>query len=393
MAHGGMSPGRIPPSIRLERGLASALDQSLEALAILEAEKGEIIYSNAMFSRTFGCPGPPRPRLKLVDLFLLDEEYRSLAAALEQARYGQPWTGRLSLKTNAGNTIPFEGSVSPVHNPEGAVESVVVRLRDAALAAEMNPQLHLNPNMGALGALAGGVAHDFNNLIGAILSSADHIEMLVEPDSPVRRKLELIQRVGSRAKELTAQILNFTRHPDGNWTAIDLSSVVREVVDLLQTTLPGNVLVQMEVTEGIRVLGDPTQLHQVIMNLGINASQAMQPTGGFLSIKLQRVPSSPGAVGPPYPQPRAQLTVEDTGCGMDSRTMGRIFEPFFTTKEAGHGTGLGLSVVSDIIRRHGGQLQVSSKPGHGSSFHISLPAQPDRRQSMNGGTDRPRIAG
>jgi signal transduction histidine kinase len=109
------------------------------------------------------------------------------------------------------------------------------------------------------------------------------------------------------------------------------------------------------------------------MNLGLNACQAMQPKGGTLSIQLQPVSSSQGAVDPPFPQPRVHLTVEDTGCGMDHPTMERIFEPFFTTKEAGHGTGLGLSVVYDIIQGHGGNLQVSSKPGHGSCFQIFLP--------------------
>jgi signal transduction histidine kinase len=236
--------------------------------------------------------------------------------------------------------------------------------------------------MGTLGALARGVAHDFNNLIGVILNTVELVEMQIEPEHPIRRKLEVIQQVGGRAKELAAQIMNFSRRSDGPWTPVDFTGLVAEVTDLLQTALPGNIQIRSEIGEGIEVPGNPSQLHQVIMNLGINAGQAMQPSGGKLCIQLQQVANTHGLVDPSFSGPCIQLTVEDTGCGMSAQTMERIFEPFFTTKEPGRGTGLGLSVVYDIIQRHGGNLQVSSRPGYGSCFQVFLPAYQDRRQGL-----------
>lgn len=197
--------------------------------------------------------------------------------------------------------------------------------------------------------------------------------MQVEPDSPVRRKLEIIQRVGDRAKGLTSQILNFSRRSEGKWSLIDFSDLIIEATGVLKTTFPENVKVRTDLTKGIKIYGDPSQLHQVIMNLGINASQAMQPGGGTLSIQLQPAAHDHGGTLQSSVEPCVLLTVEDSGCGMDSHTLERIFEPFFTTKTAGHGTGLGLSVVYDIVHGHGGSLQVSSKPGQGSSFQILLP--------------------
>ena len=359
--------------------LSSALDQVMEVIVILNARDGAIIYSNTLFSQIFGNPILCSPQQKFMDLF----ECRILATALEQARSGQAWTGRSFLKTYAGRRITFEGTVSPVRTLEGVVESLVVRLRDITQEVEKDRRLRQAQKMDALGALAGGMAHDFNNLIGAILNAAELIEMQIEPESPIQKKLEFIQQVGGRAKELSTQILNFSRRSDDKWAPFDLTDLVEEVISLLQSTIPRNVELRSDLTKGIRILGNPSQLHQVIMNLGINGSQAMQPNGGVLSIQLQHVEAGRRVVDPPFPEPCVLLTIEDTGCGMDPHTLERIFEPFFTTKEAGHGTGLGLSVVNDIVQGHGGNLQVSSQPGKGSSFKIRLPIHQDMRKGVD----------
>ncbi|MDR3685134.1 MAG: ATP-binding protein [Geothrix sp.] len=353
--------------------LSSALDQVVDVIAILEAGSGTLLYANSPFSQLFGSPGQRVPGHRFADLF----ECRPLAAALEQARLGQTWTGRASLRTPAGRSIAFEGAVAPVRDGEGRVESLVVRLRDITLEAEKDRHLRQIQKMNALGALAGGMAHDFNNLIGAILSAAELIEMQIEPDSPIQKRLEVIQRVGGRARDLSKQILNFSRRSDDTWTPFDLTELLTEVMTFLQTTLPRNVEVRGDLAKGIRILGDPSQVHQAIMNLGINGSQAMQPGGGILSIRLQPVETRQKAHDRPAPEPCVLLTIEDTGCGMGPETLERIFEPFFTTKEAGLGTGLGLSVVNDIIQGHGGNLQVFSEPGKGSSFKICLPLHQD----------------
>jgi len=382
MALCGMTPGRLAADLRLERGLSSALDQAVEGLAILDAEQGVVLHANAAFLQIFGEPGLCTPGQKLLDLFQKDGQYRILATALDQARGSQPWMGRCFLRTRTGREIWFEGAVSPVRNGLGVVESLVVRLRDVTHESGKDWHLRLAQRMGTLGALARGVAHDFNNLICVILNTVELVEMQIEPDHPIQRKLEVIQQVGGRAKELAAQIMNFSRRSDGPWTPVDFTGLVAEVTTLLESALPENIQISSEIGPGIEVPGDPSQLHQVIMNLGINASQAMQPAGGRLSIQLQVVANTQGMVDPSYPGPCIQLTVEDTGCGMSAHTMERIFEPFFTTKGPGRGTGLGLSVVYDIIQRHGGNLQVSSRPDHGSCFQVFLPAYQDRRQGL-----------
>ena len=356
--------------------LATALDQVMEVIAILNARDGAILYSNTVFSQIFGATGPGDSSPKFLELF----EGQVLATALEQARAGQAWTGRSSLKTQAGKRLTFEGTVSPVRTLEGVVESLVVRLRDITLEVEKDRHLRQAQKMDALGALAGGMAHGFNNLISAILNAAELIEMQIEPENPIQKKLEVILRAGDRARELSAEILNFSRRSDDTWGPFDLASLAEEVIRLLQTTLPRNVELRSDLTKGIRILGDPSQLHQVIMNLGINGSQAMQPKGGVLSIQLKQVEAGRRVGDQPLPEPCVLLTIEDTGCGMDPQTLERIFEPFFTTKEVGHGTGLGLSVVYGIVQSHGGSLQVASEPGKGSAFMIRLPVHEDLHQ-------------
>lgn len=359
--------------------LSSALDQVMEVIAILDAKDDSVIYSNTLFSQIFGDPSHWAPNQKFMELF----ECESLANALEQARSGRAWTGRSSLNTSAGRKITFEGTVSPVRTMEGVVESLVVRLRDITLEVEKDRHLRQAQKMDALGVLAGGMAHDFNNLICAILHAAQLIELQIKPDSPIQERLEFIQQVGGRARELSAQILNFSRRSDDTWIPFDLTSLTGEVISLLQTTLPRNVELRSDLAKGIRILGDPSQLHQVIMNLGINGSQAMQPDGGVLSIQLQHVKAGRRVGEQSFLKPCVLLTIEDTGCGMDPHTLERIFEPFFTTKAVGHGTGLGLSVVYGIVHGHGGNLLVSSEPGKGSSFKIRLPIHQDMRTELD----------
>jgi PAS domain S-box-containing protein len=368
--------------------LASALDQVMEVIAILDAGNGSVIYSNVNFSQIFGDPSHWAPGQKFQGLF----ECQVLATALERARTGEAWTGRSSLKTHAGKGITFEGTVSPVRNGEGLVESVVVRLRDITLEVEKDRHLRQAQKMDALGALAGGMAHDFNNLIGAILNAAELIEMQIETGSPIQKRLDFIQKVGGRAKELSTQILNFSRRTDDTWIPFDLTSLVTEVISLLETTLPRNVEVRSNLAKGIRILGDPSQLHQVIMNLGINGSQAMQPGGGVLSIHLQPAEAGRRVGDQSFLESCVLLTIKDTGCGMDPHTLERIFEPFFTTKQAGQGTGLGLSVVYGIVHSHGGNLHVTSEPGRGSSFKIRLPAHLDACKVPGERTATPNVA-
>ncbi len=352
--------------------LASALDQVRDVVVILDAHEGAILHANTPFAHLFGTSSHWAPRTTFRELF----DGSALASALDQACVGLPWTGCSSLKTYSGKRITFDGSVAPLCNAEGKVDSLVVRLQDISQEVERHHHIRQAQKMETLGVMAGGMAHDFNNLIGAILNAAELIEAQIEPGSPIRKKVEIIQRVGGRAKALSKQVLNFSHRTEDHWTPFELRPLVLEVINVLQTTLPPNVELHSDLASEIWILGDPSQMHQVVMNLGINASQAMQPQGGVLSIRLQQVESNLDAGDRVMLESCALLSLEDTGCGMDQVTLDRIFEPFFTTKDLGQGTGLGLSVVHGIIQGHRGHMQVTSEPGKGSAFKISLPLLP-----------------
>jgi len=362
------------------RRLAAALDQVGEAMALVDAGSGTILYHNGLFLRMFGAPRF-RSSGWTISACL---ESPVLCAALEGAREGRTWTGRATVRTASGRNVAAEGSISPVRATGGAVESLLVRLRDISQELEEDHQQLQTQKMDALGVLAGGLAHDFNNLIGAILNAAELIELQVGADSPIQPKLEIIQRVGGRARELSSQILNFSRRTDEKWRPFDLADLAAEAISVLEATLPRNVEIRSRLTEGITVFGEPSQWHQVLMNLGINASQAMQPTGGVLAIDLVHEELDPRVVDQLYTEPCALLVFTDTGCGMGEETLEHIFEPFFTTKGVGHGTGLGLSLTYGIIQRHQGHLHVTSKPGQGSTFKIRLPLHQEKPQSWPG---------
>ncbi len=368
--------------------LAAVLDQFPEPVALIQADTGLLCHVNAAFAQRFTPSGQLPGTEHLLDRLCEVGQGQTLPAALVQARVGLPWAGALSLKGPLGAYTTYDGVLGPVTPAGGDPDMLILRLRDTTQEAERERQLREAQRLSALGALAGGVAHDFNNLIGAILGAAELMELHVEPHGPLWKKVGIIRQVCGRARELTRQILTFGRRSDANWTPLDLTDLAVEVANLLKTTLPPNVTVRTDLSQGIRVLGDASQLHQVIMNLGINASQAMQPGGGRLSIRLKALEAGPVAPGQAPPDPKVCLSVEDSGCGMDPLTLEHIFEPFFTTKTAGQGTGLGLSVVHGIIEGHGGHLQVSSQPGQGSAFRIYLPQHQERRKGTSVITSR-----
>jgi PAS domain S-box-containing protein len=347
--------------------ISTALDQAQEAIAIVDLEL-RLIYANATFRRSF--EGVREANLAMAGL---TPEAPSLAQILAQVQQGQAWSGRLPLKTNDGQDILAEGSISPVLDGGGRTESLAVVLRDVTRDVEQDQHLRQTEKMNALGTLAGGVAHDFNNILGAIFAAVELIEWKLEPESPIRKTLDIIYQVAIRARDLNEQILRFSRASEDRRIPFDLSGLALEASNLLRVTLGEQVQVQTQLAAHLRILGDPSQLHQVLLNLAINAGHAMRPRGGTLSITLRPVALAEGASEQLLPGPYALLTVEDTGCGMDAATVAKIFEPFYTTKGPGEGTGLGLSVVHGIIHSHGGAIQVTSQPGKGSCFQIHLP--------------------
>jgi len=227
----------------------------------------------------------------------------------------------------------------------------------------------------ALGQFSAGIAHDFNNFLGGIKALAEISILHLNDPERVKQSMEQILQASNRARELVSQILVFSRQGNEEKAEIPINKVVLEAVQFIKSTLPSTIEVRLNVeSDAGLVLANPTQLHQVLMNLCINSSHAMK-NEGVLEISLRTVekptdePSSPDSKSVPF----VRLRVTDTGSGMDESTMKQVFEPYFTTKEKGFGTGLGLAVVHGIVQGHGGSIQVSSEPGKGTAFDILLP--------------------
>jgi nitrogen-specific signal transduction histidine kinase/CheY-like chemotaxis protein len=247
------------------------------------------------------------------------------------------------------------------------------------LRLRLEAQLRRAQKMEAVGTLAGGIAHDFNNILAGIMGNIQLAGFDLPQSAPVQRFLDQSYQGCIRARDLVRRILTFSRQTDQPRAVAALRPVVEEAVELLRATIPANVLIIPVFSEtALHALIDPGQIHQVILNLGTNASHAMLPAGGTLTIEL--APLSEHDPWPArHPQVKAdhrlRLTVRDTGCGIPAELIDRIFEPFFTTKGPGEGSGLGLSMVHGIVENHGGALVVESTVGIGTAFHLFLPGQ------------------
>jgi PAS domain S-box-containing protein len=244
----------------------------------------------------------------------------------------------------------------------------VTELRDAERRRdELQRQLQHSQKLEALGTLAGGIAHDINNLLVPIVALSKRLQKDAREGTTEYRKLELIHQAGERARELVSRILTFSRKSEPDRRKIDLSEFTRNVLELLRSSLPATITLQERLEPVPFVLGDEGQLHQVLINLVTNAAQAIGTGIGRISVEVGP------ARGDDAGSETVMLAVSDDGCGMDAATASRIFEPFFTTKQVGEGTGLGLSVVHGIVVEHGGRISVDSRPGQGTRFEIRLP--------------------
>ncbi len=267
----------------------------------------------------------------------------------------------------------------PLLDPEGRVFALCGIATDVTAVKHLEAQLRQAQKMEAIGQLAGGIAHDFNNLL-TVVQGYTQIALERQADGELRRPLEEIARAADRAEDLVRQLLAFSRRQTLAPAAYDLDTVVAGVEGMLGRLLGEDVelAIRLRAASGRVVVVDRGQLEQVIVNLAVNARDAM-PEGGILLIETAdaELDASYAASRPEASTgPHAMLSVSDTGCGMDAATRARIFEPFFTTKEPGKGTGLGLATVYGIVRQSGGHLEVESEPGGGSTFKIYLPSTP-----------------
>jgi PAS domain S-box-containing protein len=355
--------------------LGMAVEQAAETIVITDTE-GMIQYVNPAFEKVSGYQRDEvigkNPRLLKSEKHDRDY-YQAMWNTLTQ---GEVWTGTFINKRKDGELFEEIAVISPVREASGKIVNYVAVKRDVTREVQMEEQLRQSQKMEAIGKLTGGIAHDFNNLLTAINGYTELLLLRHKPGDPSRKEIEEIRKAGDRAAVMTRQLLAFSRKQILQPKVLDLNAVVSGMDRMLRRLIGEDVNLITVCSKGTwKVKVDPGQVEQVILNLAVNARDAM-PGGGKLTIETSNVELD-GAYVRKHPVVRAgpyvMLAVSDTGCGMDKATLSRIFEPFFTTKEPGKGTGLGLSTVYGIVKQSRGHIWVYSEKGEGATFKVYFP--------------------
>jgi two-component system cell cycle sensor histidine kinase/response regulator CckA len=364
----------------LEQRLQSVLESVPDVLFSMDAGLSQWLYLSPACRTVFGFtpeeltadPGLWRRAIHPDDRLRYEKE-------LAQVRLtGQPATIEYRLQHPDGSIRWIGGTCIPIADERGTLVRLDGIAHDITNERRLEEQLRLAQKMEAVGTLAGGVAHDFNNLLGVIKLSVDLALFGQQPSDPVREELGRIDEAVGRATALTRQLLAFGRKQVLEPRAVDLNALLAGTVKMLERLIGADVrLAQRQTSDAATVMADPGQVEQIVMNLCLNARDAM-PRGGELALLTERLTIRDDfCANHSWARPGefVVLTVSDTGDGMDAATQARMFEPFFTTKELGRGTGLGLAVVYGIVKQHGGLINVYSEPGKGTAFRIYLPFQ------------------
>jgi PAS domain S-box-containing protein len=362
--------------------MAAAVEHSGDGLVIAD-RRGVIEYVNPAFETVSGYS-----RSEAVGAYTRlqrsgkqsPEFYRDLWNTLLS---GRVWRGRYVNRRKDGRLWTVDSTMAPIRDGAGEITHFVAVYRDVTESIQMEERLRRTARMEAIGALAGGIAHDLNNLLTPVLGYAELLQAEVSSDSGLSGLVEPIVLAARRARDLIARIMLFSRRADTPLATISPVPVVQETLALLQPTVPATVRIRHSVAADLGwIHADPTHLHEVLMNLCINAAQAM-PEGGTLTLTVDNAELRGHLcyMGKLVTGSFVRIAVSDTGTGMTEEVIARVFEPFFSTKETGKGTGLGLSTVFGIVQEWEGELDVRSRPGSGSTFTIYIPrVAPDSAQ-------------
>ncbi len=310
--------------------------------------------------------------------FLDDTNAARLKKKLVRRRAGYGEQYDLQFRHKDESKVCCIINASPLFDAEGQVVGSFGMITDVTERQQLRNRLQQAQRMEAIGTLAGGIAHDFNNILGAIIGYSQLMEFdMPEGNSRSHHFLKGVQKAADRAKNLVQQILTFSHQTQEERKPVLLEPLVKESIKFLRATIPTTIEIcqHLESKDSV-VLADPTQMHQVVMNLCTNAAQAMGNEGGKLEVTMSEVDIAPGVDDPALDEqagPYIRLAVSDTGKGIQPKDLERIFDPFFTTKQLGEGTGMGLSVVHGIVRNHGGAIRVNSQQGKGTLFEVLLP--------------------
>lgn len=312
--------------------------------------------------------------LRWVDIYLHDKDHaRTVANILEE---GEIKNVEFMARRRNGEEFPAEGSAVSQIDKSGRVTGYDGTFRDISVRKRLEAQLIQSQKMESIGLLAGGIAHDFNNILGGILGYASLLKSLVQPEDKIYAHLTTIERSATRAAELTSKLLAFARGGKYVVKPVDINASVEETARLLRGTLDKSIDLKEELEQGLRAIeADASQIQQVLMNLCVNARDAM-PLGGQLRITTRRIPLRDAFLSSQQDLRNTEyisVAVSDTGTGIEPATLEKIFDPFFTTKEKGKGTGLGLATVYGIVKNHGGYIDVRSTVGVGTTFSLYFP--------------------
>lgn len=350
-----------------------------DALILTDTER-RVTTINSGFAALFGYTAAEVVGEPTSTIYESEEEFINQGRTrfnTSASRKGDPYL--VNYRRKDGSIFPGETTGGAVVSPTGDVLGFFGLIRDASERLRKEEIAREAQKLEALGTLSGGIAHDFNNILTAILGFAALIDEREASGSKNKEDIQEVVQAGQRAKELVTQILTFSRKGESARTLVRMKQVVSEAMRLLRQTLPSTIeiVLDLDMTEDT-VFADPTQVHQICLNLGTNAYHAMRETGGTLTVTLRSVEigaaRSPEVAGLPD-GPYVRLSIEDTGSGMDPGTAAKAFEPFFTTKPQGEGTGMGLAVVHGIVTGHGGGIEIASRPGVGTRVDVYLPAR------------------
>ena len=356
--------------------LVAILDATPDFVAIGDLE-GRLLYLNSSGRRMMGLePDHDLSGLRVADGHPDWARRQVLEIGIPAAVRDGAWQGMSSFLDREGREMPFSQVILAHKGPDGQVAFLSTIMRDLGKQKSLEAQLQQSQRLEAIGRLAGGVAHDFNNLLTVITGYGEMMRREIPDGNPARPRLEEVIKAGERAAGLTRQLLAFSRKQVMQPKILDLNSVVHDLKKMLDRVVGEDVGIKVQTASGLgTVKADPTQIEQVIMNLVVNARDAM-PNGGCLTIETANadLDETHAASHPPaVPGRFVMLAVSDTGVGIDSETQKRVFEPFFTTKPEGKGTGLGLATVYGIVKQSGGYVWVYSEVGRGTTFKIYLP--------------------
>ncbi len=360
----------LTTAMELQR-MGAAVTAAADGIFVCDGE-GLITYVNPSFERMVGHSRTLATGRSLFSFGKGDAESAMRSMAWSQIKAGRRWTGEVELETASGDPLQVEMTLSPIHAPgSGELDQVVGVQRDVGEQRALERQVRHSQKMEAIGTLAGGIAHDFNNLLVAIIGYAYLLNDAVKDNPGAASDLRQIERASSRARDLIDQILTFSRTSPGTVKRVQFQQIVDECLALLRGSIPSSIEMRAHLDEaGGWVEADPTQLHQVVMNLATNAYQAIGEDGGRIEVNLETLRTDP-ATGQAT-KPAVVLTVRDNGPGIEESIKDRLFEPFFTTKA--EGTGMGLSVVHGIVTRLGGRIEIESELQKGATIRVTLPA-------------------